>query len=200
MSALRVPTLNQTARSLSGLLATLSGNRDGLKLIDSSLEGVLRSFLVFAWCWPAQAFLWTGVWRDLPESRPDSVEGFVVFFLQAGIFDFIGWLLPALLLIPLSRPFGFRGQLFKLIAMTNWFGLIATYMAFLPATLDLLPPIPDQVTAVMSLVVYVFTIVFYFRLARAVLSDDGLLAAMVTVLLVVTSIVTSVIAFGAMGL
>lgn len=200
MSALRVPTLTQTARSIAGLLSVLSGNRDGLKLIDSSLEGVLRSFLVFAWCWPAQAFLWTGVWRDLPDTRPDSFGGFMVFFLQAGFFDFLGWLLPALLLIPLSRPFGFRGQLFSLIAMTNWFGLIATYMAFFPASLDFLTPIPEQVTAVMSLVIYAFTIVFYFRLARAILSDDGLLAAMVTVLLVVTSIVTSVIAFGAMGL
>jgi len=200
MSALRVPTLTQTARSIAGLLSVLSGNRDGLKLIDSSFEGVLRSFLVFAWCWPAQAFLWTGVWRDLPEARPDSVGGFVVFFLQAGFFDLLGWLLPAVLMIALSRPFGFPAQVFKLIAMTNWFGLIATYMAFFPASIDYLIPIPEQLTAVISLVIYAFTIVFYFRLARAVLGNDGLLAAMVTVLLVVTSIVTSVIAFGAMGL
>lgn len=200
MSAIRVPTLSETGRSISGLLAALYGDRRGLKLIDSSLEGTLRSFLVFVWCWPAQSFLWTGVWRDTPETRPDSVGGMVVFFFQSGVFDILAWVLPAMVLFPLSRSFGFRGQILPLIAMTNWFGLIATYMAFFPASINYLTSISAPVITIMSLTVFAFTIVLYFRLTRTLLNEDGLLAAMVTVVVLVSSIIVSLLAFGAMGL
>lgn len=199
MTAIRLPSRKEAARSLSGLFLTLEGDKRGLADIDSSLEGTLRSFLAYLWCWPAQSFLWTGVWRDMPEMRPEGVWDTVSFLATGSLFDFLSWVLPALILFPVSGPFGFRKQYLPLVAATNWFGLIATYLAFLPATVVYFAPVPDGMAAILSLAVYAATMWFYFRLVRSILGDEALLAALVTLITLMSSLLVSSLAFGALG-
>ncbi|MAZ83552.1 MAG: hypothetical protein CME90_08065 [Hoeflea sp.] len=200
MGAIGFPSRQEVGRSLGGLFTTLEGDKRGLEQLDSSLEGTLRSFFAYVWCWPAQTFLWAGIWQNIPDQQPDTLWGTASFILTGSIFDFLAWVLPALLLYPVSQPFGFRKQYLPLIAATNWFGLIATYLAFLPATVSYFAPVPQGVDALLSLAVYGVTIWFYFRLVRAVLNDEAILAALVTLVTLVSSLIVSSLAFGALGI
>ncbi len=200
MSANRLPSRQEAGRSLGGIFTILEGDKRGLDEIDSSLEGTLRSFLAYLWCWPAQTFLWTGVWRDMPDMRPGGAWDTISFILTGSLFDFLSWVLPALILYGVSGPFGFRKQYLPLVAATNWYGLIATYLSFLPATVIYFAPVPEGVAAVLSLAVYAATIWFYFRLVRAILGDEALLAALVTLVTLMSSLLISSLAFGALGI
>ena len=116
------------------------------------------------------------------------------------VFDFLSWVLPALLLYGVSGPFGFRKQYLPLVAATNWFGLIAAYIAFLPATVTYFAPVPDGIAALLSLAAYAMTIWFYFRLVRAIVDDEATLAALVTLVTLMSSLLVSSLAFGALGI
>ena len=85
MSAIRLPSRQEAGRSLGGILTILEGDKRGLDEIDSSLEGSLRSFLAYLWCWPAQTFLWMDVLRDMPDTRPDGAWGMVSFILSRAV-------------------------------------------------------------------------------------------------------------------
>jgi hypothetical protein len=200
MSAIRLPSRREAARSLSGIFLILEGDKRGLEEIDSSFEGALRSFLAYLWCWPAQTFLWAGVLRDMPDMRPEGAWGTVSFIITGSIFDFLSWVLPALILYAVSGPFGFRKQYLPLVAATNWYGLIATYLAFLPATVIYFAPVPEGIAAILSLAVYAATIWFYFRLVRAILGGEAILGALVTLLTLMSSLLVSSLAFGALGI
>lgn len=200
MSSLAPPTLSETGRSLGGVFTVLEGDRRGFEAIDDSLAGTLRSFLVYFWCWPAQIFLWTGIWRDLPDSRPDSIAGAVGFLATGSIFDMLSWVVPALILYPVSGPFGFRKRYLRLIAVTNWYGLVATYLGFLPATVAYLAPVPQDIAMLMALVVYGLSLGLYFRLARFALDGEALIAGLVTLVMLMSSIIISSLAFSALGI
>ncbi|MBA67668.1 MAG: hypothetical protein CML30_02245 [Rhizobiales bacterium] len=200
MSAIRLPSRQEAGRALGGIFTTLEGDKRGLGEIDSSLEGALRSFLAYLWCWPAQTFLWMDVLRDMPDTRPDGAWGMVSFILTGSLFDFLSWVLPALLLYPVSGPFGFRKQYLPVVAATNWFGLIAAYIGFLPATVVYFAPVPEGIAALLSLAAYGMTIWFYFRLVRAILDDEATLAALVTLVTLMSSLLVSSLAFGALGI
>lgn len=201
MSALRIPKLSEVGRSLEGVFRLIEGDEKGLGLFDTSANGFLRSFLAYAWCWPAQAFLWTGAWRT-PEgvARPDSVFGMIGYFFTGGMFDLLAWIVPALVIYPVSRVFGFRAHYMRTIVATNWFGVVATYVAFLPATIGYLAPVPEGFAAMLSLASYGFVIWLHFRIARVALGGEGLLAMLVTLIALMSSILVTATAFRVLGI
>lgn len=200
MTAFRIPSATELGRSLEGVFRLIEGDAKGLALFDTSHDGFVRSFLAYVWCWPAQAFLWTGLWRDAAGARPDSFAGMVGFFAIGGTFDLLSWILPALILFPVSGFFDFRKAYVRMIVATNWFGVIATYIAFLPATVRYLAPVPDGFAAFLALASYAITIWLHFRVARAALGGEALLAAMVTLITLMASILVSSVAFRLLGI
>lgn len=199
MSALRIPNLSEVGRSLEGVFRLIQGDEKGLGLLDTSANGFLRSFLAYAWCWPAQAFLWTGAWRTLPGSRPDTVPGMVGYFLTGGVFDLLAWIVPALVIYPVSQIFGFRAHYARTVVATNWFGVVAAYVAFLPATISYLAPVPEGFAAILSLASYGFVIWLHFRIARVALGGEALLAMLVTLIALMSSILVTATAFRILG-
>ncbi|MBW3097578.1 hypothetical protein [Pseudohoeflea coraliihabitans] len=197
---MRPPSLAEAGRALSGVLGLMERDAGALARIDTSVTGTLRSFLVYLWCWPAQAFLWTGIWRDLPDSRPETVGGTLRFFAVGSLFDVFSWILPALILLPVSRMFDFRARYLPLVAASNWFALVATYLAFLPATVKYFAPVPDGIAGLMSLAVYGLTLGFYFRMARVILGGEALLAALVVLISLMSSLLLSSLAFSTLSL
>ena len=200
MTAFRIPSSAELGRSLEGVLRLIEGDARGLSLLDASPNGFVRSFLAYVWCWPAQAFLWTGVWRDVAGLRPDSLAGMVGFFAIGGTFDLLSWILPAVILYPVSGFFDFRKAYARTVVATNWFGVVATYVAFLPGTVRYLAPVPDGFAAFLSLASFGVIIWFYFRVARMALGGEALLAALVTLITLMISILSSEAAFRLMGL
>lgn len=197
---IHIPSSTEVGRALSGIFAILEGDMRGFSFIDASLASTLRSFLVYFWCWPAQSFLWCSIWRSAPESRPDNIITMAGYFLTGSAFDFLSWLLPALILYPISKPFGFHRQYLLLITVTNWFSLVATYISFFPGAMAYLLPGAKGISAILGLLAYGLTLGLYFRLTRLTLNGEWLLAGMVTLIVLISSLFVSTIAFKTMGL
>jgi hypothetical protein len=194
-----VPTRIEAGRSLAGLFYLILGNRDGLRLLDTSPDGFWRSFGAFFWAWPVQCFLWTGIWRASPETKPETAAEIAGFFLVSSGFDVVAWVLPALLLLPVCQVFGLSGRFSRLVVVNNWFGLLSAYIGFFPAALRYLTPLSDSASALISLSVYAVVIWLYFRVIRLCLKGDLLMTIFICLLMVMTGLTISEIAFNTLS-
>ncbi|SOE17986.1 hypothetical protein SAMN05877838_2894 [Hoeflea halophila] len=199
MAADFIPTRVEAGRSLAGLLYMILGNRDGLRLLDSSPDGFWRSFGAFAWAWPVQCFLWTGIWRASPELRPETAAEVFRFFAVSSVFDVVAWVLPALLLLPVCQVFGLPGKFTRLVVANNWFGLLSAYIGFFPASLRYLTPVSDAASAFISLAVYAAVIWLYFRVVRICLEGDVMVSVFITLLMVISGLTVSELAYGSLS-
>lgn len=190
----------EARRAVDGLLRLMNSDPGGLALIDSSPRGFLRSFLAFLWCWPAQAFLSTALWRTVEGTRPETLSGMIGYFLTGSAFNIVSWLATPLILYPVSGLFGFRNDYLRLIVVSNWFSLIAVYISFLPATIGYLAPVPPGAVALTNLVCFGLSILLYFRVVRVVLAGEAMLAALVTLISLTSSLFISELAWRALGL
>lgn len=193
-----VPSRLEAGRSLAGLFYLILGNRDGLRLFDLSADGFWRSFGAFFWAWPVQCFLWTGIWRATPETRPDSAQDIFRFFFVSTGFDVAAWVLPALLLLAVCQLFGIAAKAPRLVIVNNWFGLLSAYIGFFPAALRYLTPISDTANAFISLGVYAFVIWLYYRVVRMSVEGDLMISIFITLMMVMTGLTISEIAFSAL--
>lgn len=194
-----VPTRLEAGRSLAGLFYLILGNRDGLRLFDTSPDGFWRSFGAFFWAWPVQCFLWTGMWRAAPETRPDTVQGLFRFFFVSTGFDVAAWVLPALLLLAVCQLFGLSAKASRLVVVNNWFGLLSAYIGFFPAALRYLTPVSDTASAFISLGVYVVVIWLYYRVVRMCVAGDLMISIFITLMMVMAGLTISEIAFRALA-
>ena len=194
-----VPSRLEAGRSLAGLFYLILKNRDGLRLFDISPDGFWRSFGAFFWAWPVQCFLWTGLWRAVPETRPETAAETFRFFFVSSSFDVAAWVLPALLLLVVCQLFGLSGKFSRLVVVNNWFGLLSAYIGFFPAALRYLMPVSDTANAFISLAVYVVVIWLYFRVIRITIGGDLMITIFITMMMVMTGLTISELAFGALS-
>lgn len=195
-----IPSTAEAARSVAGILTLLQRRPQGFALLDVSREGFFRSFGAFLWCWPAQTFLWTMIWRDVPEIRPEGLLDYLWFFAITGFCDIAAWIIPVLLMIPAARIFGFGKRFSTLIVATNWFGLVAVYVAFIPGTVRLFVPIPVEVSQLLALVFYGIVIGLFYRVAKMCLGNDAMLGALVTMITLISGLFISETAYRLLGL
>ena len=199
MAAGFIPTRAEAGRSLAGLFYMILGNRDGLRFLDRSPDGFWRSFGAFFWAWPAQCFLWTGIWRASPELRPDTASEVAGFFAVSSGFDVVAWVLPALLLLPVCQVFGLSGKFTRLVVVNNWFGLLSAYIGFFPASLRYLTPVSDAASAFISLAVYAAVIWLYFRVIRICMEGDVMISVFITLLMVMSGLTVSELAYSSLS-
>ncbi|MCY0149576.1 hypothetical protein OEG84_18150 [Hoeflea sp. G2-23] len=194
-----IPSRHEAGQALAGLFYLMLKRPEGLKLFDTTPVGFWRSFGAFVWTWPVQCFLWTGVWRAVPETRPDGAAETLGFFLVSGGFDLAAWLIPSILLLAVSQLFGLGDKFARLVVVSNWYGLFSVYVGFFPAALRYLAPVPDVLSATLSLIAYMAVIGLYFRVIRGCLEGEVLISVFITLMMVMTGLTISELAFTALG-
>lgn len=194
-----IPSRHEAGSALAGLFYLMLKRQEGLKLFDTTPDGFWRSFGAFVWTWPVQCFLWTGVWRAVPETRPEGAAETLGFFLVSGGFDLAAWLIPPILLLAVTQVFGLGDKFARLVVVNNWYGLFSAYVGFFPAALRYLAPVPDAVSAMASLIAYVAVIGLYFRVIRGCLDGDMLISVFITLMMVMTGLTISELAFTTLG-
>lgn len=199
MAGILVPSRQEAGRSLAGLFYLILQRPEGLRLIDVSPDGFWRSFGVFAWAWPVQCFLWTGMWRALPDTRPETAGETLRFFFVSTSFDVAAWVAPAVLLLAIAQIFGLSGRFSQLVVVNNWFGLLSAYIGFFPASLRYLAALPETANAYLSVFIYMVVIWLYYRVIRTCLGGDMMIPIFITLAMVMTGLTISELAFTALS-
>lgn len=109
------------------------------------------------------------------------------FVFKLLVVDLVSWLLPILLIAALSRPLGYSMLVVPVIVTTNWLSVPLSYALAVPAAVLLLASGGRQMIALFSLLVLVASVALLFRLLRTIAGNENLLAAALTGLFVLPS-------------
>lgn len=183
-----MPSLEDVEGCLRGV-ALLARNRpEGLKQFDVSVEGFWASFWAIAYSVPAMALTWASyrlAWLQNAGEHAGAGAGFIGCL---ALTDVLTWIVPLVLLALAARPLGIARHFVRYVIVTNWLGLATSYAMAVPSLLRLLVPQAMALAALLSILIFVGTIVVLYRATRLAFDGDSGNAGAVTAGMVVVSL------------
>ncbi|WP_162654494.1 hypothetical protein [Lentilitoribacter sp. Alg239-R112] len=180
--------ISEASRYLYAILLIIQNNQEGVKIILQSGMNVTRSFMAYFWCLPAQLFMWSLVWRR-NEIAEDATH--VDFLITVSVFDAVAWGIFAISIYLIMVLASAEKLAAPMIIATNWFNLFATYVFFIPATMNYILPLGDDTAMIIEFVIYITIVGLYFRVVRHMLGNHKLFAFALTLVNVASSIFIS---------
>lgn len=186
-----MPGLLEVKLYLSGLLLLVRGDAAGLKRLDISDRGLMRSFWAFVWCLPAMAVSWFW-WRMLYlRGLPEDTELGGIFFFRLAMLELANWLVPLILIGFLAWGLSLGRKYYAMVVAVNWLSLPFAYAyGFLSLLLILVP----GMTALLSLIWLFLMIGLIFsvsRIFRIICGPSPLMVATLTMVLIVPTMLLS---------
>lgn len=146
---------------LTGAWLLMTGRRDGLGRLDLSADGFWNSFFAIVVALPALIVGWVEVANGL---GGESFAMRLSVVLRMAAVDLLSWILPIVLLALVARPLGIAHRFVPYVVATNWGSALFVWMMLPPAILDLFLPGAKDVSALLSLLLFVATLVLSWRL------------------------------------
>ncbi|MEX3011278.1 hypothetical protein [Hoeflea sp. TYP-13] len=176
-----IPSLNEVAAYLTGVVKMVRGETEGLNYLDLSWRGFWRSFWAFAFSLPAYGVFWMSERNSLLASSPDIELG-AGFFLRAAVSDVAGVIAAICAVAIAARPLGISDRFVQWVVAGNWLSLPLSY-ATAAVTLVSLGAVGSQgAAAPLLLIVVLVSLVITWRVYRVALDGDGLLALILLVI------------------
>lgn len=186
-----MPGLEEVERYLTGLWQLLRGERDGLRLLDLTDRGALRSFWAILYCFPPMLLSWIW-WRgSFLASMPTGTRAGGMFFFRVALVEAASWIVPLVLVGLIAWTLGIGARYAGIVTATNWLSVPLSY-AFggLVLVLMLIPPLAGVVAFLWFLLM--LTMIFaYYRVLMAICDDHVLTAVTLTMVLLVPAVIFS---------
>jgi hypothetical protein len=184
-----MPPVEDIHRQLVGAWRMMTGRRDGLRLLDLSLDGFWNSFFAIVVAGPAMLAGWVPLADDLAGAGADL--GLKISLLvRLGLADLGAWVLPLVALAALAPYAGIRHRFVHYVVAGNWGSAIFAWMTLPVSLVRLFVPGTTDVALGLSLVVFLATLVLYWRLTDAALEKGPATATAVFAFMLVASLVT----------
>lgn len=118
-----MPSLAEISIYLRGLWLLVRGNPQGLRMLDISDRGMMRSFWSIAWCLPAIILSWIWYYMVYSSAMPPSWHAGAGFFARLALIELLTWMVP-LVLAGVVLAFSNKGAKFPaVITVVNWLAL-----------------------------------------------------------------------------
>jgi hypothetical protein len=171
-----MPPAGDIQRNLLGAWRMMTGRRDGLRLLDISIDGFWNSFFAIVVALPVMLTGWAPLAAEL--AGPDAgFAGRLAMVVRLAIVDLSSWLLPIVALGLIAGYVGIRDRFVHYIVASNWAtALFAWFM--LPTNLVRLffPAASDAITG-LALMIFLGCLVLSWRLTDAALEKGPVTAS-----------------------
>ena len=164
------------AAGLRGAIRLAQGKADGLLLVESSAEGVVRSFWAAALCLPGFLALKLLSWAAEPPAA-----GFGRGLAAELIGYVVAWAGFALASRPLAEAQGRKAEWPRFIAAWNWANVVQ-YLVLLALTVPAALGLPDVLAHGLSLAALGYALWLEWFVAKSALQLSGGVAAMFVML------------------
>jgi len=184
-----MPPTEDVYRQLYGAWRMMIGQRDGMRLLDLSSDGFWASFFAIVVAGPALLASWVPLVGDL--AGPDAAFGYrLALMVRLALADLGAWVLPFAALAAVAPYAGLRHRFVHYVVATNWGAAIFAWMT-VPASLSRLffPAVTELATS-LSLIVFIATLVLYWRLTDAALEKGAATATAVFIFMLLASLLT----------
>ncbi|TNM66278.1 hypothetical protein [Aliirhizobium smilacinae] len=184
-----MPSFPEVKFYISGLWLLFKGDPQGLKRLDLTDRGMMRSFWAFVWCLPAMFVYWTGVrYAFLSASAPGTKAG-VAFYLRLFMVEAINWVLPLVLLGILCLLLKTERKFTAIVVATNWLSVPISYAYAVLTLLLFLAPFAAGFIALVQLALLIATIFAISRFVRQICGQEPLVVATTLLVLLVPGLI-----------
>lgn len=184
-----MPPVEDVQRHLLGVWRMMIGQRDGLRLLDVSVDGFWNSFFAIVWATPAMLAGWAPLANEMA-GADSGVAGRLFLVLRLAVVDIGAWVLPVAALAAIAGLIGIRDRFVHYVVASNWASVIFAWF-MLPASLwRLVGGQTDELATTLALGIFLASLVLSWRLADAALGKGAAVTTGVFVGMLFASILT----------
>lgn len=176
------------------IMATAKG--DALARMDISADGFWLSFWSILIAMPPMLLSWVAAAPDFA-AADDSYSSVV---LRLGFADLVSWILPLAGLAMVSSLIGMRQRFAPYVIATNWGSAILVWLAVPPALVRLASPAEQDPSGLLSLIVFVLSLVLGWRITHGAIGRDPMYSTAIFIGMTVASILALVALHAMLGL
>lgn len=165
-----MPDPEEIQRGLTGAWRLMMGRSDGLKLLNTSVDGFWNSFFAMVVAAPALAIGWVASANDLQLMNATGSK--VSLVGRLALIDVAVWILPLVLLTLVVRRIGIADRFIHYVVSGNWASALLVWMTLPPSILRLLAPATSEFASLLSLGLFLLSLVLSWRQTNAAL-DKG---------------------------
>ncbi|MCO5063647.1 MAG: transporter [Rhizobiaceae bacterium] len=175
--------------ALAGATRMMFGKPDGLRRMDLSVDGFWDSFAAIPLAVPPLLVGWIASASDYLSTPGAHGTRFSVISAN-GIIEIAAWILPLVALGLVARRAGIADRFVPYVVATNWASVIIAWYMLPISLLRLFMPDSDDLIAAVSLLVFLATMFFVWRLTNVAIGKGAAVATAVFTAMFVASIMT----------
>ena len=165
-----MPESRTVQDALSGAARLMFGKPDGLRRMDLTADGFWDSFLAIPLAAPPLLVGWIASAGDFL-AQPGSQGSRLSVVAANAIVELAAWVLPLMLLGLAARRVAIADRFIAYVVSTNWASVIIAWYMLPVSLLRLFTPDSEDLIAFSSLVAFIATMVFVWRLTNAAIAE-----------------------------
>lgn len=173
---------------LSGAWRLMLGKPDGLRLLDLTADGFWNSFFAILIAAPALIVGWVGVSEDLTLQTAVAASRFGIV-LRLALVELGAWILPLVAFALVARRVGVGDRFVHYVVASNWTSAIIAWVMLPAALAHMLLPSAKSFSTLLSLVLFMLTMVFSWRMTNAAIGKGAAVGTAVFAGMFVTSLI-----------
>ncbi|MEZ5782972.1 MAG: transporter [Rhizobiaceae bacterium] len=184
--------------SLTGAWRVMTGRPDGMRMLDTSLEGFWDSFFAIIVAFPALAIGWFAS----ADTFVQYIEGVsrASIVARLAIVDLAVWLLLLIILGLVAKQVGIADRFVHYVVSGNWASAVLVWMMVPPSLLKLVAPDTADFASMLSLALFLLSMVLTWRQTNVALAKGPGLATAVFVAMFVCALLVLIVTQGLLGL
>jgi len=186
-----LPSFAEIQLYISGLWLVFKGDAQGLKRLDLTDRGMMRSFWAFVWCLPAMFVYWTGMRFAFLSASTEGTRAGLGFYLRLFMVEAVNWILPLVLLGALCLLLKTERKFAAIVVATNWLSVPVSYAYAVLTLLLFLLPFAAGLIALVQLVLLIATIFAISRFVRQICGPEPLVVATTMLVLLVPGLIVA---------
>jgi hypothetical protein len=159
---------------MTGAWRLMMGRTDGVRLLDISVNGFWDSFFAIVIAAPALAVGWIASANEFQQFEMSASRLSIVARLAA--IDLSVWILPLVVLALVVHRVGLADRFVAYVVSGNWASALLVWMMLPPSILRLMAPQTADVASLLSLMLFVASLVLTWRQTNAVLNKGPAVA------------------------
>jgi hypothetical protein len=183
-----MPSSSDIQQYLTGCWRMMNGKTDGIKLLDISADGFWNSFFAIAIALPAMIAGWATLTNSVAPIGVTFATR-IEIMLKLATIDLGTWILPIIAFVLAARSTGLSDKVAHYVISSNWGSALIIWMMLPPTLLQMFVPGAEEIATVISLGLFVLSLVLGWRLTNAALGKGAGVATAVFAAMFLVSLV-----------
>ena len=171
-----MPPSEEIQRHLYGAWQMMLGKRDGIRLLDLSVDGFWNSFFAILVALPVLVVGWVPMANEAYGTASTLGER-VSFIVRLAMVDLSVWVLPMAALALVAGVIGVKDRFVPYVVATNWGNALFAWFMLPASLLNLIFSGAADLTISLSLLIFLGTLVLSWRLTNAALNKGPMMAS-----------------------